>query len=438
MIKMKFLTNFFSTFFSKEEKPSRWKRCIRVGIDATQGFIEDDCYSKASALTFYSLLSIVPVLAVLFGIAKGFGFERALEFEIKEKFFEQQELTDKLIQFAYSWLNNAQGGVIAGVGTAVLLWSVLGLINNIETALNAIWKTRVSRSYSRRVSDYLAALIIGPIFLVAVSSINVFITTQITQSAQSNIFVEVVSPFILFVLKFFPYFLSWVLFTFIYIFMPNTKVYFRSAVVAGILAGTSFQLWQWIYIKFQIGVASYGAIYGSFAALPLFLVWLQTSWLILLAGAEVAVQLENDLFIPMRTLHPISNKAAALLITYRCIEAFDQNKSPIQDYVFAKELGMSLHHIQVLLEALEKAKILVSVYDSSKDQYYGYQPGRAIHSINMKTVCDAIDTYNQIPASVKESKEMNKIQDYLQQVNQMLSKSQYNPPLYTHTQLPLE
>lgn len=405
-------------------KQSIFKRCLRVFVDSIRGFINDDCYSKASALTFYSLLSIVPLLAVLFGIAKGFGFDRALEAEIREKFFEQKELSEKLIEFAYSWLQSVQGGVIAGVGTAVLFWSVMGLLNNIETALNAIWKTRVSRSYLRKMTDFLAALVICPIFFVAVSSLNVFITTQITRGAHSNIVLEAVSPLLLFILRFFPFFLSWVLFTFVYLFMPNTKVDFRAALIAGILGGTAFQLWQWVYIKFQIGVASYGAIYGSFAALPLFLIWLQTSWLIFLAGAEIAVEIENDLFIPFRTPRPLSLKAAALFITYRSVEAFIKGTNPVTDHSLAQELGMSLNHIQILLETLQNARILAAVSFSNKAA--GYQPAQAIDTLTMKRVCDAIDKGNEIPASFIDSPEMDKIQTYLKHVDQLLAAPENN------------
>ena len=405
-----------------------WRRALRILFDASRGFIEDDCYSKASALTFYSLLSIVPVLAVLFGIAKGFGFDQALEFEISERFAEQRELVDKLIQFAYSWLQNVQGGVIAGIGTVVLLWSVLGLLSNIETTLNAIWKTPVSRPYSRKISDYLATMVICPIFLVASSSITVFISTHITQTAQSNVLVGAISPFILFILKLFPFFLSWILFTFVYLFMPNTKVYFRSALIAGILGGTAFQLWQWIYIRFQIGAASYGAIYGSFAALPLFLIWLQISWLILLAGAELAFEIENDLFIPARHLVPLSSKAAALLITYRCIEAFVKGSQPQTDRFLAHELGISLHHLHHLLETLQRERILSAI--SYRDKTIGYQPARAVESITFTHVCDAIDKSNELLASVQDSIPLKKIQDYLEQTHLASEQSPDNQPIY--------
>jgi len=408
--------------------PSLFTRMMRVMYDAARGFIDDDCYSKASALTFYSLLSIVPVFAVLFGIAKGFGFERALEIELSERFSEQQELLTKLIEFAYSWLQSVQGGVIAGIGTITLLWSVLGLLNNIETALNAIWKTQISRSYGRKLSDYLATMIIAPIFLVTSSSLNVFLNSQITQTAQNNVIVGAVSPVLLFLLKLFPFFLVWILFILVYLYMPNTKVFLRSAVIAGILAGTAFQIWQWIYIRFQIGAASYGAIYGSFAAIPLFMIWLQISWMILLAGAEVAFEIENDLFIPSRHLSPLSDKAVALLITYRCMEAFVKGAPPQTDRSLAHELGLSLHHLQNILEILQNAHLLSAI--SYQDKTVGYQPARAVHTITFKNVVQAIEDSHQMTTSVEDSPQLMTIREDLDRANQLPGEPTADQSLY--------
>lgn len=406
------------------------KRIWRVASDSVRCFIDDDCYTQASALTYYSLLSIVPVLAVLFGIAKGFGFQKALEAEVSQKFSEQPDVANKLIEFAYSWLNNVQGGVIAGVGTILLFWTVIGLLNNVETALNTIWKTKISRSYLHKITDYLAAIVIAPLFLVTSSSINVFLNTQLTGPHESIIY-EAVNPLLFLTLKLFPYLLTWTLFTLVYLFMPNTKVYLRSALLAALLAGTSFQIWQWIYIKFQLGVASYGAIYGSFAALPLFLIWLQISWLILLAGAEVAVQLENDFFIPDRKRFPLSVKALALLITYNCVEAFVQGKKAPTDRKMAQELGISLNHVHVIVEALRRAGILSAV--SFSDKTNGYQPARTVTSITMKSVTDAVEKNNEILAAVKDTDECKRIQLYLQEVDRLISQEHIDSLLYPPT-----
>ena len=204
--------------------------------------------------------------------------------------------------------------------------------------------------------------------------------------------------------------------------MPNTKVNVKAVIIAGILGGTVFQLWQYVYIKFQIGAASYGAIYGSFAAVPLFLVWLQISWLILLAFAEVAVQIENDYFVPLISPKMISSKAAALYITYRCLDNFTKGELPLTDRTFAQELGLSLFNIQTLLETLQNERILAIVYAEKKP--IGYQPARSMNLITMKSVCDAIEKSHDIQATFQKSPEMEKIQEYLNNVDKLLENPQ--------------
>lgn len=417
---------FNELFQNKGDHPSIWRRIIRVLYDAARGFIEDDCYSKASALTFYSLLSVVPVLAVLFGIAKGFGLEDILELEITRRFGDHKEFTDKLVQFAYSWLNSVKGNLIAGVGVFVLFWSVVGLLSSIETTLNQIWKIPFSRAIGRRISDYLAAMVVCPFFFITSSSTTVWLS-HLTQLTKNSVFVDVVNPLLLFFLKLSPYFLSWFLFTFIYYFLPNTKVYMRSAVIAGLVGGSAFQMWQWIYIKFQIGASSYGAIYGSFAALPLFLIWLQISWLIFLVGAEIAFETENDLFVPYRKTSSLSSKAVALLITYRCVETFIKGDTPQTDRSLAHELGISFNHLHLVLDALQQENILAAV--TYQDRLVGYQPARAIDTITFSAVCKAIEKNSNLTASVLDSTPFLKIQEYLASSDKMLESSPLDQPI---------
>lgn len=405
--------------YSPPQKASFFTRTGRTIANVIKGFIDDDCYGKASALTYYTLLAIIPLLAVIFGLAEGFGFENAIEKEITESFPEQPQLTEKMIEFAHSWLKNVQGGLIVGIGTLLLLWTVLGLLSNIEATLNAIWKVKNSRPYLQRISNYLAALIIAPLFIVTSSSITIFLTTQITETAQSSALIEAASPFLLALLKLSPYFLSWILFTLVYIFMPNTLVNIKTGIFAGILAGTAFQLWQWFYIKFQIGVSSYGAIYGSFAALPLFLIWLQVSWLILLAGAEFAVHIENDLFIPNHKFQSVSEKTLALLMTFRCVDAFLKGLPPVTNRILSLEFCLPLNETQDLLDALKSAFILSEVNVSYRE--LAYQPAKAVDLITMKSVCDAVDNSHNKVAFVPESRELDFILDYLKNIDTKLN-----------------
>jgi membrane protein len=267
---------------------------LRMIILAFRGYDEDRCLLRASSLTFYTLLSIVPVVAMFFGVAKGFGFERRLEKQLFERFPGQEEILGQVINFANSLLEQTRGGLIAGIGLLVLFWSVLKVLGHIEmAALNDIWGIKENRSWGRKFSDYLSIMLISPVLVLMSGSATVFITTQVTQITQKVELLGVISPLISFLLKFSPYVLIWALFTILYIIMPNTKVNFKAGLLGGVVAGTLYQIAQWAYISFQISAAKYNAIYGSFAALPLFLMWLQISWWIVLFGAELSFANQN-------------------------------------------------------------------------------------------------------------------------------------------------
>lgn len=414
---------FWRSFFAK---------CSRVGQAAAKGFADDDCADKASALTFYSLLSIVPVLAVAFGIAKGFGFEKHLEAEISDKLLEQREVVAKLIEFAHNALENSESGLIAGVGLVVLFWSVLKLLSSIESSFNAIWKVKKLRPLARRISDYLAMMLFCPIFFAASSSLTVFITTELVNISKTYGVWETVSPLMVFAFHLFPLMLSWLLFTALYYVMPNTRVPWAYALVAGIIAGTVYQIVQWIYIQFQIGLSSYGAVYGSFAAIPLFLIWLNTSWLIALAGAEIAYHAEDDLALEIRTQTPLQRSAEArvcgLLIAQQCIQAFVNGGTPPSVYALTEHTGISSMIVRQIIAQLMEASILSEV--QWKGSTYGhYQPGKDLKQITVKAVCDALDSSKQQRYLIAYDKEAEKYEALLVALDQALEKDPQNCPL---------
>lgn len=389
-------------------------------------FIQKDYFSKASSLTFYSLLSIVPILAIGFGIAKGFGFEQNLEQEILAHFDEQKELANLVIKFAYSWLSHAKGGLIAGVGIIFLFWSVLTLLSSVEIVLNEIWNVKEVRSLHRRFTDYLAMMLVLPIVFFISSSLTVFISTQVTETARTYGWVEAMSPYYFHILRFSPFILSWILFSFLYLFIPNTKVSFSTGITAGIVAGTAFQLWQWLYINFQTSISSYGAIYGSFAALPLFLLWLQYSWLIVLVGAEIAYHLENSRSLPTVRLgptHHVSAKVVGLMITYECVQAFTKGEPPLSDRQLVQRVGTPLNDVRTVLNILQKSSILTSTKK-------GYLPARDTHTLTIKDVVDAIDFSLCFEAPIQETLEVRQLTTYLEKLEAATASSEANIPLY--------
>ena len=268
---------------------------LKIFTLAAQAFIKDNGSLRASALTLYTFLSIVPVIAMLFGIAKGFGFETLLEQLLLEQAPEQDQFIEKLFDMAKHLLASTKGGVVAGVvagfGVAILFWTVLKVISNIEESFNHIWKVQEPRTPGRKLSDYLSVMLLAPLLLIAASSISIYVQTQL-----ASIIHAIALPGTIIVLKllsYIPILILWGLFSFVFIFMPNTTVNYRSGLMAGMISGTVYYIVQSLYVSLQIGVTSYNAIYGSFAALPLFLVWLQITWIIVLIGSEISFFHQN-------------------------------------------------------------------------------------------------------------------------------------------------
>ena len=364
-----------------------------------------------------------------FGIAKGFGFEKRLERQLLEQFQGQEEVITRVITFAESLLTNTKGGVLAGVGIVVLFWAVIKVLSNIEASFNDIWGIREARSWGRKFSDYLSVMLLGPILMILSSSVTVFITTQVTLIMEKIALLGVFSPLISFILKVLPYGIIWVLFTFLYIFMPNTKVTFKSGLLAGIIAGTIYQIVQFGYITFQVGAAKYNAIYGSFAALPLFLVWLQLSWLIVLFGAEFSFAHQN---VDTYEFEPDSLKVSSLFkrllslrIAHLLVSNFAQGGRPLTATQISHRLETPIRLVHQILFELTAAGI---VSDTQTEEYKepGYQPARDINTLTIRFVIDALDDRGTDAIPVAETEEGKVLSTILQTFRDEVARSPSN------------
>ena len=427
-----FNVEYWNSFFSRKGKAPFFRKVFRVLFAASRGFNYDDCFSKASFLTYYSLLSIVPTLAVAYGIAKGFGFEKHLELELREKFLEQTEVSNKLFEFAQKMLASSTGGLVGGVGVIALLWTVLKLLGNIESSFNAIWKVKQPRSFSRKFSDYLAIIIFCPIFFAASSSISVYVMTNVMQWTKSTEIVEFATPFISLIFHLTPLFFAWLLFTGLYYIMPNARVPLSYALIAGITAGTLYQIVQWIYIKFQFGLTSYNAVYGSFAAVPLFLIWINISWQIALAGAEIAYHIEIDrsrakLFLATRQCL-VDGRILGLLIMHHCIKAFSKGQMPPTEYVLSEELGVPVTEVRIFLQHLINGGFLVETGWKNGTSGY-YQPGKSIELFSVKSVCDLLDSSREAKYAVVHHQDVDRFEKTLKEFDSILENDKANTKL---------
>lgn len=396
-----------------EEYPPKMKflfKYLRIIVLSLRGLIENKVTVRASALTYYTLMSIVPVLAMAFGIAKGFGADKYLEQELKEGLKGQGEIADKLVTFANSLLENTGGGLIAGVGVVFLFYSVSKIFSSIETSFNDIWKIEKPRSISRKFTDYLSMMLIAPILLIAAGSMNVFLATSLDTIAKQVELIGYISPVIMFAFKFIPYILIWILFSVVYIVMPNTKVSPQSGIIAGIIAGTAFVVVQWVYIDCQVGMSKYNAIYGSFAALPLLLIWLQISWMIVLFGAEVSFANQNiDMYeFESETEHicPNSKRNLSLLILNHIVKRFVNGEKAQTVFELSQDLKIPVRLMKALLYNLIQCNIIVETINSGSKNI-AYQPAQHIDNFSVAYVIKALD--NLGAAFEPDSPEMQSI-----------------------------
>lgn len=367
---------------------------LRVIVLAIQDFGKDRCQLRASALTFYTLLTIVPVLAMVFGIAKGFGLEELMEQEIYRSFEGQEQAIGKILTFVRQLLERTKGGLVAGIGIVVLLFSTLRILSNIEDTLNTIWEVKYARSATRKVTDYLALILLGPIMMILSSSMTVYITATIQRFTDNVGLLENVSPFINTPLRLIPYAIVWLLLTFLYFVMPNRKVEFIPALIGGITAGTAYQLTQWGYINFQIGVSNMNGIYGSFAALPLFLIWVQLSWTLVLFGAEIsyAVQTlsEHEQKDDIAKISIRHKKVLSLLVTHRLIKQFVAEEPALKSSELSEQLDIPPRILQdILNELLDNRIITATQNDENKE--LSYQPARDTNKLTVYRVLEILE-----------------------------------------------
>jgi membrane protein len=402
---------------------------LRIIILTLRGFDEDKCFFRASSLTFYTLLSIVPVVALVFGVAKGFGFKRMLKEDLLVRFPGQPELLTKVIGFAESLLEVTKGGVIAGIGLIILFWAVIKVLSHIEASLNDIWEIKTHRTWGRKFSDYLAFMLISPLLILMSSSTTVFITTQVTEITNNVRLLGMISPLIFFSLKIIPYVLIWILFTGIYVVMPNTKVSLKAGIIGGVVAGTIYQISQMLYLDFQIGVSRYNAIYGSFAALPLFLIWVQISWWIALFGAELSFANQN-----VDTYHyepnslkvsPAFKKLLTLHVAHLLIRNFSKRETPLTDSQISKRLEIPIRLVHQILYDLVESGLFIETR-TIEDQKFGYQPARDINAITIKSILEAIENNGIDTIPIAETEGLTVLSDALKQFSEAMENSPAN------------
>lgn len=405
---------------------------LKIALLVLRGFAKDKCLLRASALTYYSLLSVVPVAALAFGIAKNFGFEKKLEKQIFDNLPGQHDVAQQIVHFSKSLIESVEGGLIAGIGTALLFWTVVKLLVNIEHSFKIIWGVKNSRTLVRKVRNYFLIMLICPVLMIMASSITVVVKSELTLLVEKLFLSNPFSGFIIFSFKFLPFLVVWTVFTFLYIYMPNKKVRFRAGLLGGIVAGTVFQFVQWTYIVFQAGASSYGAIYGSFAALPLFLFWLQISWLILLFGAELSCAQQNvqayELEKRYSDITPAFRRLLALGISHLCVKTFFASERPRTAEEISHYFEIPIMLTRQTLDTLTKVEILSAMRKEESDSC-AYEPLREPETLTIEKVIEALDNEGSGKLSISNDEGINVISNHLKEMKVLIEKSSSNVAL---------
>lgn len=376
---------------SKLNKYQRWGLSLlrRIYL-ATDLYINDNISGHASALTYSSIFATVPILAIVFAIGRGFGYGTLVEEKIRENLSMNADFADIILNFINSYLEHTQSGIFIGVGLLLLLYTIIQLTSNIEYSFNTIWQVKKPRSVYRRITDYVSVFLLLPILIVVTSGLSIFMVTIAKNLPDYMLLNSTVKVFI----SLSPYILNGLMFTGLYMYMPNTNVRFTASVVPGFIIGVLFQFIQYLYIHSQIWVSSYNAIYGSFAALPMFMLWVQISWMICLFGAELSYanqNLENynyanDISRLSRRYHDF----LLIMILSKICKRFEKGMIPYTAHGLSAEHKMPIRLVNDLVFELTEMKLLIEVNeDRTKPTYY--TPAEDINRLTVGYVLGRLD-----------------------------------------------
>lgn len=406
---------------------TRWESFIykqlRIIILAARGFNKDKVQLRASALTFYSLLSLIPLVAIAFAIAKGFGLEALLEQTIENNTNFGTEVTDFLLQTSRSALEGTRGGYIAGVGALILFWSVISLLENIENSFNHIWQVRTARPWYRKFTDYFTFLLIAPIFVILSSSLMVFVNTELSEFMEEARILAFFKPIVTILLKFAPLFFFWISMTILFIVMPHTKVKVVPALISGIITGTILHLLQWLYFELQYGMMSLNAIYGSLALIPLFIVWMQSSWIIVLIGAELTYANQNikrfEQEFESLKISYFQKRAIVLMIMQRISRNFSVGGTPLTAEEIATGLSIPVRLARDVLQDLNSVNLVSIVQEDGSDQRY--QPALDINKLTVGYVFSRMDRRGTSHINISDNEEYSRIVSMLEKHEKKLA-----------------
>ena len=393
-------------------------RLAQTIILAIRGFIKDRLNIRASALTYSIVFAIIPLLALIIAIGKGLGVEKMIEDSLNQSFVAQSDIAPTIMQFVQRYLATTQGGLFIGIGLVILLWSVLNLFMQVENAFNTIWQVRKPRNAMNMFTTYFSTVLVIPIIIVFTSGLSIFVSSAVSQTYVY----QVLSPVLRFFVKLIPYALNCIIFTVMYKAVPNTRVQFKHALVAGIIAGFAFQAFQMLYINGQVYLSRYNVVYGSFAAIPLLLLWLQISCLIVLLGAEISYVSQNLQYFEYELdsikISPRYKKFLTLFITYVIVKQLENKQSPLSAEEISRHYKIPIRLVQQIIQSLIDISVLAEIAnEQSKSKEKHFIPAVDINQLTVKLVTDRLNEFGAEDFLKNKNKQLDQFWVKVREIN---------------------
>ncbi len=358
---------------------------------SVRSFFNTDLQTRACALTYRTMLAIVPALALLLAIGKGFGLQNVLRDELLNLFPAQQQAVTYALHFVDSYLGQSSEGVFLGIGLIFLLWTLISLLGSIELTFNRIWGVKSGRGLGRKITDYTAALLILPIVMVCASGLSLMLNSTLRALFDFSI----LTPLHSWIIEISSWLFTCLFFALMYVLIPNTKVRFGNAFISGLFAGSGFLILQWLFVSGQMYVARYNAIYGSFSFLPLFLIWLQLTYVIMFAGAVVCYSSQN--IFRYNFSDAISNMSASyyarivVAVGAVVVQRFAKDKGATTVTYMVNNYNLPPMLVTMICDKLVAAGVFAVVELDSKEGINGFQPAREPSKLTIAEVYKCLD-----------------------------------------------
>ncbi len=370
-------------------------RLLKKIVLSVKGFFDDNIMIQASALTYYTLLSVVPILALFLAIGRGFGIQESILQWIEKMLGDNSDITPFIMGFVENYLGQVNGGIFLGVGIGVLLWAVVSMFRQIENSFNIIWNVKKNRSIVRQFTTYLTIMVVVPLLVVLSTSISAKVDEYVLMIANSSVGSFLI-PIYQFFVKLLPYVIYWMLFAILFLVVPNTKVRFLDALTSGIVVGTAFLLLQYLYVNGIISLSKYNAVYGSFAAIPLFLFWMQLSWLVVLYGAELCYVSQNlmnfDFEHDAKNISRRYSEYLEIVILKIIINRFVKNEPPITANEIATTYNIPIRLVLDDLRLLNDTNLISEIYVDHMTER-SYQPAMDVNLMTLALVEERLNCH---------------------------------------------